>query len=87
MAGDAHQQVGAAPRALLSVTDGVFLTVGMVIGVGIFKLPSLVAGNTSGDVEFLLAWLLGGAVSLCGALVYARKTRQHASSGLRAPAC
>ena len=30
------------PGVLLSVPDGIFLTVGMVIGVGIFKLPSLV---------------------------------------------
>ena len=47
------------PRELLSVQDGIFLTVGMVIGVGIFKAPSIVAGNTSGPAAFLLAWLLG----------------------------
>ena len=46
----------AAPQALLSVADGVFLTIGMVVGVGIFKLPSLVAGNTAGSGAFLLAW-------------------------------
>ena len=49
------------PRVLLSVPDGIFLTVGMVIGVGIFKLPSLVAGNTGSATQFLLAWLLGEA--------------------------
>ncbi len=81
MAGDANQQVGAAPRALLSVTDGVFLTVGMVIGVGIFKLPSMVAGNTSGSLEFLFAWLLGGVVSLFGALVYAELAARHPETG------
>ena len=43
----------------------------MVIGVGIFKAPSIVAGNTSSSAEFLFAWLLGGVISLCGALVYA----------------
>ncbi len=71
----------AAPKPLLSVTDGVFLTVGMVIGVGIFKLPSMVAGNTSGATEFLFAWLLGGAVSLCGALVYAELSSRHPETG------
>jgi amino acid transporter len=81
MASDANQQIGAAPRALLSVTDGIFLTVGMVIGVGIFKLPSMVAGNTSGSAEFLFAWLLGGAVSLCGALVYAELAARHPETG------
>ncbi len=69
------------PRELLSVPDGIFLTVGMVIGVGIFKLPSLVAGNTASPTVYLLAWLLGGAVSLCGALVYAELAARHPETG------
>ncbi len=69
------------PRELLSVPDGIFLSVGMVIGVGIFKLPSLVAGNTTGAAQFLLAWLLGGLVSLCGALVYAELAARHPETG------
>ncbi len=57
---DSHANpVGATPKALLSIPDGIFLMVGMVIGVGIFKAPSIVAGNTSSETEFLLAWLLG----------------------------
>jgi amino acid transporter len=71
----------SAPKPLLSVTDGVFLTVGMVIGVGIFKAPSIVAGNTSGTGEFLFAWLLGGVISLCGALVYAELAARHPETG------
>jgi basic amino acid/polyamine antiporter, APA family len=71
----------SAPRQLLSVGDGVFLTVGMVIGVGIFKAPSIVAGNTSGSAEFLFAWLLGGVISLCGALVYAELSARHPETG------
>ena len=73
--------VDARPSQLLSVPDGIFLTVGMVLGVGIFKLPSLVAGNTPGAAEFMLAWLLGGAVSLCGALVYAELAARHPETG------
>ena len=69
------------PRPLLSVADGMFLTVGMVIGVGIFKAPSIVAGNTSGTAEFLFAWLLGGGISLCGALVYAELAARHPETG------
>jgi amino acid transporter len=71
----------STPRPLLSVGDGVFLTVGMVLGVGIFKLPSLVAGNTASATEFLLAWVLGGVVSLCGALVYAELASRHPETG------
>jgi basic amino acid/polyamine antiporter, APA family len=80
MEGDAAT-MNSSPKHLLSVTDGVFLTVGMVIGVGIFKAPSIVAGNTSGGVEFLLAWLLGGVVSLCGALVYAELSARYPETG------
>jgi APA family basic amino acid/polyamine antiporter len=71
----------ARPRALLSVGDGIFLTVGMIIGALIFKAPSTVAGATSGPLEFLLAWLLGGAISLCGALVYAELAARHPDTG------
>jgi amino acid transporter len=69
------------PKELLSVPDGIFLTVGLVIGVGIFKLPSLVAGNTASPTSFLLAWLLGGLVSLCGALVYAELASRLPETG------
>src|SRR5881394_4317872 len=69
------------PLELLSVGDGIFLTVGMIIGALIFKAPSTVAGATSGPGEFLLAWLLGGAVSLCGALVYAELAARHPDTG------
>jgi len=70
-----------SPKQLLSVTDGIFLTVGMIIGALIFKAPSTVAGATSGTAEFLFAWLLGGAVSLCGALVYAELASRHPHTG------
>lgn len=70
-----------APKPLLSVADGTFLMVGMVIGVGIFKAPSIVAGNTSTPVEFILVWLFGGLVSLCGALVYAELAARHPGTG------
>ena len=73
--------MSSAPRQQLSVTDGIFLSVGMVIGVGIFKAPSIVAGNTSGGIEFLLTWLLGGVVSLCGALVYAELSSLYPETG------
>ena len=76
-----NQDPVGAPARLLSVSDGVLLTVGLVIGVGIFKLPSMVAGNTSDTTEYLLAWLLGGAVSLCGALVYAELSARHPETG------
>ncbi len=76
-----QKKISAEPRQLLSVFDGVFLMVGMVIGVGIFKAPSVVAGNVSSGAEFLLAWLAGGLISLAGALVYAELAARHADTG------
>ena len=73
--------MSSVPKQLLSVSDGIFLNVGMVIGVGIFKAPSIVAGNTSSNAEFLLLWLFGGLISLCGALVYAELASRHPATG------
>src|SRR3954469_17425966 len=53
----------------------------MVIGAGIFKAPSIVAGNVGANWEFIAAWVLGGAVSLCGALVYAELAARHPDTG------
>ncbi|CAN0177845.1 unnamed protein product [Phaeothamnion confervicola] len=79
---DSHEKkVDAQPRQLLSVFDGVFLMVGMVIGVGIFKAPSVVAGSVASGTEFLLAWLAGGLISLAGALVYAELSARHPDTG------
>ena len=69
------------PKELLSVSDGIFLTIGMVVGVGIFKLPSMIAGNTSSVEQFVAAWVLGGVISLCGALVYAELASRHPETG------
>ena len=73
--------VSAAPKPLLSVSDGVILMCGMVIGAGIFKAPSIVAANTSSAMWFLGAWVLGGLISLCGALVYAELASRHPDTG------
>ena len=69
------------PKRLLSVADGAFLTIGMIIGVGIFEAPARVAGNSSSTWEFLALWLVGGIVSLCGALVYAELSARHPETG------
>ena len=69
------------PRPLLSVADGMFLTVGMVIGVGIFKAPGQVASASSSAAEFFFAWALGGIACLCGALVYAELASRHPVTG------
>ncbi len=69
------------PKPALSIVDAIALTVGIVIGAGIFSFPSLVAGNTSSATMFLLVWILGGLVSLVGALCYAELASAFPSAG------
>lgn len=65
----------------LSVVDAVMLIVGIVIGAGIFALPSLVAANTGSMSMFVLAWVAGGVVSFAGALCYAELATSYPHSG------
>jgi basic amino acid/polyamine antiporter, APA family len=69
------------PKTLLSVPDGIFLVAGMVIGVGIFKLPGLVAGSAASPSHYFLAWVVGGVACLCGALVYAELASRFPDTG------
>jgi amino acid transporter len=69
------------PKQLLFVSDGILLIVGMVIGAGIFKAPSIVAGNVSSGLEFMLVWVAGGIASLCGALVYTELSGRFPETG------
>lgn len=71
----------AQPRATLSVVDAAAMVVGIVIGIGIFKTPSLVAGSTDSEAVFLLLWVAGGAISLIGALCYAELAAAHPGAG------
>jgi amino acid transporter len=74
-------QSGASPRPTLSVVDGVLITVGIVIGVGIFKTPSLVASGVTSEWAFIGVWLLGGLITLIGALCYAELAAAHPHAG------
>lgn len=69
------------PRPLLGLREAVTLIVGIVVGAGIFKAPALVAGMSASAATMFLAWLLGGAVSLAGALCYAELSTAYASAG------
>jgi amino acid transporter len=59
----------------------VLLVIGMVVGAGIFKAPSIVAGNVSSGLEFALVWIAGGVASLCGALVYTELSGRFPETG------
>lgn len=60
-----------SPRRHLGTLRSLAVMVGIVVGVGIFKTPALVAANVASPTEFVLAWVAGGVISALGALVYA----------------
>jgi basic amino acid/polyamine antiporter, APA family len=65
----------------MSVAYVAMVAVAMVIGAGIFKSPAVVAANT-GSVFWLFAiWIIGGLVSLVGALCYAELSTTYPSPG------
>ena len=68
----------------LTKTDLVLLLVGTVIGSGIFLVPGGVLQQSGGHVGLALSvWLLGGILSLLGALTYGELgARDSASGGL-----
>lgn len=72
---------GSAPQKTISVLDGVAFMVGVVIGIGIFRMPPLVANNTANETMFMLAWLAGGVAMLIGALCYAELASSHPDAG------
>ncbi len=69
------------PKPLLSVTDAVVIIVGIVVGAGIFRTPSLVAEHTGTWQLFFSVWVLGGLVSLIGALCYAELSTTFPNTG------
>ncbi len=58
-------------REVLSTFDLTMIAVGGTIGSGIFLTPSLVAGQLPSPFLILGIWVVGGVVTLCGALSFA----------------
>ena len=73
--------LGTSPQRLLSPLGAVAIIVGIVIGAGIFKTPSIVA-DVTGDVGWALTLWVGGAlISLAGALCYAELATLYPHAG------
>ena len=71
----------AEPLPTLALKDAVAMIVGIVVGAGIFRTPSLVAANVTSETNALLLWVAGGAISLVGALCYAELTTTYPHTG------
>ena len=69
------------PQRTFNVIEAGAIVVGVVIGVGIFKTPALVAANVDSELSFLLIWLLGGLISFLGALCYGELATSYSHPG------
>lgn len=71
----------ASPQPGLRAGPAIALIVGIVIGAGIFKAPSVVADLMLHPAWMLGAWLLGGLISVAGALCYAELATAYPNAG------
>ncbi|HXC50110.1 MAG TPA: amino acid permease [Candidatus Limnocylindrales bacterium] len=79
MASDRHPLDRLEPA--LSLADATLLVVSSVIGVGIFLTPGQVAAALPSAGAFLAAWVLGGVLSLAGALANAELGAMYPHAG------
>src|SRR5690625_3547265 len=69
------------PRQSFTSLSAAAVVVGIVVGIGIFRLPSMVAQNASSELHYLGFWLAGGLISIIGALCYAELASNKPDAG------
>jgi len=65
----------------LRLFDGLAMVVGIMVGSGIFRTPGLVARELGRPWLTFVAWVLGGALALLGALVFAELATRYPKAG------
>lgn len=71
----------SAPKPTLRLIDAIVLIIGIVVGAGIFRAPSVVASNSPSEYWFLGVWILGGIISIIGALCYSELSSTFPNAG------
>jgi basic amino acid/polyamine antiporter, APA family len=71
--------MGRGPQ--LSLWDSICLIVGIIIGASIYHYPPGIFTGAGSPILGMLAWIVGGAVSLVGALCYAELATTYRSAG------
>lgn len=75
-----HPSAGHLPRKLGTWT-GAAVVVGVIIGSGIFRVPSPIAAQTGSLTGVALVWIIGGVVALFGALSIAELAAMFPHAG------
>lgn len=65
----------------LGLFDATLIVMGGIVGAGIFMNPSVVAREVHTPFLILGAWLMGGALALMGAFIYAELADRHPDVG------
>lgn len=69
------------PQRTLRARDAVAITVGIVLGAGIFRTPSLVAGGVGSGWALMAVWVAGALIAGVGALCYAELASAYPDAG------
>src|SRR5262249_56447875 len=70
-----------APAPSLGMWDAVSIIVGIIIGTTIYEMPPLIFGNLAKPEYAIGAWVLGGVLSIVGALCYAELATAYPTTG------
>lgn len=83
MAADHTQSGGGRPHLSrrLGFWGSLGIVIGVTIGSGIFRTPSAIADRVPDPQWMLLVWLLGGLISMCGALSVAELSASMPQTG------
>lgn len=65
----------------LNLFDATLLVIGNVVGAGIFTTSGFLAGKLPHPLLFIAIWVIGGLLTLCGALTYAEMAGMFPRSG------
>ena len=71
----------SAIEARLSTLDTAMVVFSLVVGIGIFRTPAIVARAAGDTFTFFTAWTLAGIVALMGALVFAEIGSRYPRAG------
>ncbi len=69
------------PKRELSLFDSTSIIVGIIIGAGIYQMAPAIAKGAGSAWGVMAIWVVGGLLSLCGALSYAELATAYPVSG------
>lgn len=75
------EQGASQIRARLSTFDTAMVVFSLVVGIGIFRTPTIVAAAAGSTALFFVAWIAAGFISLIGALTFAEIGSRYPRAG------